>query len=99
LKFIPLYKYDKLNLFLHITELPAILVVCAKLKHSTAWYPEKSTDLPQVTLSHNVVSSTPRYELDSNTTFVAIATNCIGGCKSNYHTIMTTTAPLYLDEE
>jgi hypothetical protein len=38
LKFISLYKYDKLNLFLHITELPAILVVCAKLKHSTAWY-------------------------------------------------------------
>jgi len=99
LKFISLYKYDKLNLFLHITELPAILVVCAKLKHSTAWYPEKSTDLPQVTLLHNVVSSTPRYELDSNTTLMAIVIKCIGGCKSNYHTIMTTTAPLYLDKE
>jgi hypothetical protein len=28
------------------------------------------------------------------TTLVVIGTDCIGSCKSNYHTIMTTTAPL-----
>ena len=28
------------------------------------------------------------------TTLVAIATDCTGSCKSNYHTIMTITAPL-----
>jgi hypothetical protein len=31
-----------------------------------------------------------RFEL---TTFVVIGTDCIGSCKSNYHTIMTTTTP------
>jgi len=45
-----------------------------------------------LTLSHNVVSSTPRlsggFEL---TTLVMIGTDCIGSYKSNYHT--TTTAP------
>jgi hypothetical protein len=40
------------------------------------------------TLSHNVVSSTPRLSV--------IRTHCIGNCKSNYHTIMTTTAPYEL---
>jgi hypothetical protein len=38
------------------------------------------------TLSHNVVSSTPRHEQVLNT-------DSIGSCKSNYHTIMTTTTP------
>ena len=46
-------------------------------------------------LSHNVVSSTPRqwagFEL---TTFVVIYTDCTCSCKSNYHMITTTTAPL-----
>jgi hypothetical protein len=36
--------------------------------------------------SHNVVSSTPRLS--------GIRTDCIGSCKSNYHTITTTTAPV-----
>ena len=45
------------------------------------------------TLSHNVVSSTPRHEL---TTLVAKNTDCMGSCKSNYHTIMTTTVPTTL---
>jgi hypothetical protein len=47
------------------------------------------------TWSHNVVSSTPRHEPAGFelTTLVVIGTNCIGSCKSNYHTIMTTTAP------
>jgi hypothetical protein len=41
------------------------------------------------TLSHNVVSSTPC--LSGVRTL--IGTDCTGSCKSNYHTIMTTTAP------
>jgi hypothetical protein len=42
------------------------------------------------TLFHNVVSSTPRHERNS-TTLVVIGTDCIYSCKSNYHTITTTT--------
>jgi hypothetical protein len=42
------------------------------------------------TLSHNVVSSSwTRFKL---TTSVVIGTDCTGSCKSNYHTITTTTA-------
>ena len=44
------------------------------------------------TLTHNVVSSTPRLEL---TTLVVIDTDCTGSCKSNYHTIRTTTTPVH----
>jgi hypothetical protein len=36
------------------------------------------------TLSHNVVSSTPRHERGSNSTLVVIGTDCIASCKSNY---------------
>jgi hypothetical protein len=42
------------------------------------------------TLSHNVVSSTLYHE---RTTLVVICTDCTGSCGSNYHMIMTTTAP------
>ena len=59
-------------------------------------YPEKTTDLSQVTdiLSHNVVSSTPRHEQDFElTTLVVMGTDCTGSCKSNYHMIMATAAP------
>jgi hypothetical protein len=46
------------------------------------------------TLSHNVVSSTHRHEQGSNSlTLVVIGIDCTGSCKSNYHTITTTTAP------
>jgi hypothetical protein len=38
------------------------------------------------TLSHNVISSTPRQLL------VVIGTYCTVSCKSNYHTITATTA-------
>ena len=44
------------------------------------------------TLFHTVVSSTPRHERNS-TTLVVIGTDCINSCKSNYHTITTTTTP------
>jgi hypothetical protein len=63
------------------------------------------------TLSHNVVSCTPRHEKDSMlyrihlfpwegfelTTLVVIGTDCTGNCKSNYHTITTMTAPFSLN--
>ena len=44
------------------------------------------------TLSHYVVHLTAwsRFEL---TTSVVIGTDCIGSCKSNYHTTTATTAP------
>ena len=48
----------------------------------------------QQTLSHDVVLSTTRHEWDSNSQLlVVIGTDCISSCKSNYHTITTTTAP------
>jgi len=54
---------------------------------------EKTTDLSQVTdkLDHIMLYTSPwsRFEL---TTSVVIGTNCIGSCKSNYHTITATTA-------
>ena len=49
------------------------------------------------TLSHNVVSSTTRYEQDSSSQLVVvIGTDCTGSCKSNYQT-MTTTTDIYIN--
>ena len=46
-------------------------------------------------LLHIVVSSTPRHERGFElTTIVMTGMDCTGSCKSNYHTITTTTAPL-----
>ena len=50
------------------------------------------------TLSHNVVSSTPRHEQGFElTTLVMIGTDCTGSCKFNYHTITTTKASVRLE--
>jgi hypothetical protein len=54
---------------------------------------EETTDLSQVTdkLYHIMLYTSPlsRFEF---TTSVVIVTDCIGSCKSNYHTITATTA-------
>jgi hypothetical protein len=63
------------------------------------WVHEKKTDLSQVTdtLYHIMLYwgylAWAGFKL---TTLVVIGTDCIGSCKSNYHTIMATTAPLQI---
>ena len=48
------------------------------------------------TLSHNVVSSTPRHEHGSNSQpLVVIVTDFTGSCKTNYHMITSTTVPIF----
>jgi hypothetical protein len=58
--------------------------------------PVKTTDLPQVTdelyhlMSHRVHLAL--IEIRTRNVIMVIGTDCICNCKSNYHTITTTTA-------
>ena len=57
--------------------------------------PKKTTDLSQVKLYHIMLYTSPwsKFKL---TTWVVIGTDCIGSCKSNYHMITATAAPIRL---
>ena len=48
------------------------------------------------TLSHNVVSITPRLSRVRTHNIVVIGTDCIGSYKSNYHMITTITTSVYI---
>jgi hypothetical protein len=58
---------------------------------------KKTTDLSKVTdkLYHIMLYTSPWSRLEL-TTSVVIGTDCIGSCKSNYHTITATTTPIIL---
>jgi hypothetical protein len=56
-------------------------------------YPEKTTDLPQVTAKRYDIKFAHSHMGFELTTLVVIGTDCISGCKSNYHTITITMVP------
>jgi hypothetical protein len=58
------------------------------------WEHHRSVAIHWHPLSHNAVLGTPHYERDSNSQNYWWDTYCIDRCKSNYHTITTTTAPV-----
>jgi hypothetical protein len=58
---------------------------------------EETTDLAKVTAKlYHIMFQVHLAEAGFEcTTLVEIGTDCTGSCKSNYHTIMTTTTPLF----
>jgi hypothetical protein len=55
---------------------------------------EKTTDLSQVTDKlYHIMLCTSHWSRFKLTTSMVIGTDCIGSCKSNYHTITTTMIP------
>ena len=58
---------------------------------------EKITDLSQVTDKlYHIIEYTSPWTWFKLTILVVIGTDCTGSCKSNYHTITTTTAPFMI---
>jgi hypothetical protein len=76
----------------HIQQYFSFIVAVNSICGGKREYPEETTDLPEFTdklyyiMLHRVHLAWSGFEL---TTLVVIGTDCIGSCKSNYHTITT----------